>query len=155
MMTTFEHAGLQCQTYRTEMGHWCGYVGVPADHPLHGKAYTDKISVPQEMIEREVDIDKIGVINLFCQIEEPTAEACALVLAFDIHGGITYAANGAPGADVEGLWWFGFDCAHAGDVSSLDMQGPMGIYRSEEYVIDECKSLADQLKSAAEWGDQQ
>lgn len=32
--------GLQCRTVRhPSLGHWCGYVGLPVDHPDHSKDY--------------------------------------------------------------------------------------------------------------------
>src|ERR1019366_1909225 len=38
----FKHAGLACLLSRSPgSGGWCGYVGVPPDHPLHGKHYHD------------------------------------------------------------------------------------------------------------------
>ena len=35
----FKHSGLSCYLHRMEMGHWCGYVAVPAGHPMHGMDY--------------------------------------------------------------------------------------------------------------------
>ena len=41
----FKHAGLACLLSRSPgSGGWCGYVGVPPDHPLHGKHYHDSDS---------------------------------------------------------------------------------------------------------------
>jgi hypothetical protein len=34
-------AGLKAQVVATPMGHRCGYVGVPAGHPMFGKHYDD------------------------------------------------------------------------------------------------------------------
>ena len=92
--------------------HRCGYVEIPADHPLSGLDYMD---------ER--------------------------VLGISVHGGVTYAdhrywrikgrrkTNGNE-------WWFGFDCAHAGDKShGLNT----GTWRTLKYVMDECESLASQI----------
>lgn len=33
--------GLRCLIHRSWMGMWCGYVGVPASHPLYGLHYDD------------------------------------------------------------------------------------------------------------------
>lgn len=62
----------------------------------------------------------------------------------NVHGGLTYA-------EKEGdRWVFGFDCAHYGDVvpSLLDYGVPVSdeIYRNMEYVEDEIRTLAAQLK---------
>jgi hypothetical protein len=54
-----------------------------------------------------------------------------------VHGGLTYSDEG------EGGWIIGFDCAHLGDfcpVFSYD-----GIYRTKEFVISECESLAESV----------
>jgi hypothetical protein len=64
----------------------------------------------------------------------------------------------APG-EPDDLWWFGFDCAHAGDetpginalLSEMRSRVPLfphppDIYRDVTYVMAECASLARQLK---------
>lgn len=95
---------------------WCGYVGVPKDHPAYGQHYND--------------------------------------VSVDVHGGLTYSevCSGAichiPEAGEEDhLQWFGFDCAHLGDMmpraSGLSFEGD--IYRSVKYVESEVKRLAEQL----------
>ena len=82
------------------------------------------------------------------------------------HGGITYS-DGETGYPVEScLWWFGFDCAHCNDKEDYDkvreynletdeklgwlikMQSEYptpGVIRTQEYVEQECRNLADQL----------
>lgn len=93
---------------------------------------------------------------------------------FQCHGGITFAGGGE-NSDYpinSDLWWFGFDCAHIGDKADLDyaiqkfpsrrikflyrksiedmfpIEGD--VIRTEEYVADECKKLAEQLKEFEE-----
>ncbi len=87
---------------------------------------------------------------------------------FDVHGGITYAGGHSEYPIESNLWWFGFDCAHAGDgkdlkqaleyglidnkryedLSSFDRRFPMyETTRTLEYCEDECKSLARQLSA--------
>lgn len=58
--------GLDCLMVRGPMGSWCGYVGVPASHPLHGieyngcvnrhvaKSYEQKLQEAQEWLEAAV-----------------------------------------------------------------------------------------------------
>ena len=89
---------------------------------------------------------------------------------FQCHGGITYAGGGEnSNYPIESdLWWFGFDCAHAGDKADLNYamqkfpnrQGEYrtrllienkypikdDVIRTEQYVAEECKKLAEQLK---------
>jgi hypothetical protein len=58
----------------------------------------------------------------------------------------------APGEPDE-VWWFGFDCAHAGDVcpamSSYGVRSMMGdhgeTYKGVAYVTAQCQALAKQL----------
>jgi len=82
----------------------------------------------------------------------------------DVHGGITFAGgrNGYP-AEGDGLWWFGYDCAHAGDapgpqyVEMMRSQYPNmsymcydddGVHRDLAYCEVECERLAAQLAVA-------
>lgn len=93
---------------------------------------------------------------------------------FQCHGGITYTGGGEHSDyPIESdLWWFGFDCGHAGDRPDyeyaikqfpkrrdeleriLDIQNQRhydgDVIRTEEYVADECKNLAEQLKEFEE-----
>ena len=52
-------------------------------------------------------------------------------LDIDCHGGLTYSEK--EGKD----WVIGFDCAHCGDTPIL---------QNEDYVINECKKIVDQLE---------
>ena len=137
----FIHRGLQCvilrahainlwrplavECERTSGGkrhsnlvHLCGYVRVPKSSKLYGLSYTHE------------KVDSIRV-----------------------HGGLTYADDELiPNDDG---WWFGFDCAPSSDYSGVDqilarafMEGDdiNGTYRDMNYVTNETKKLAEQLK---------
>jgi hypothetical protein len=72
--------------------------------------------------------------------------------AVDVHGGITYASDHAPGEeeDAEGRWWLGFDAAHAGDlIPRLAIHSEGDVYRDAGYMQGECKRLAAQLAAMA------
>lgn len=115
---------LDCLIHRGPMGALCGYVGVGPDHRLHGADYL-----------------------------EPAVE---------IHGGLTYSdACDAEGTEAHGIchvpvpgrphdvWWFGFDCAHSGDLIPGHLRAAP-IFRGERYwtfddVVLEVTSLARQL----------
>ncbi len=124
-----EETGYACLIKRNHSGALCGYVGVPEGHPWHGKGY-----------------DEI----------EP-----------DVHGGLTYAAlcqEGPEGQTIchvpapgepEPLWWLGFDCAHAWDLSPgmearerecgmPPIRIPGSSYKPVGYVKEECARLAQQ-----------
>lgn len=114
--------GLPCMIHRGPSGALCGYVGVDKSHPAHGKDYYS--------------------VN------------------FDVHGGLTYAEGCAElrddGSgichitdDGDHVWWFGFDCAHIGDIcpsSDRDWIEPESTYKPWGYVESEVRSLARQLK---------
>ena len=148
----FEANGLKCRIRRVSWsGHLCGYVGVPESHPWFGKGYDDDVPATRAQLERPVDIDKIGVFNLFCA-NSPTEEATRIVLLIDVHGGLTYSDNGVEYLD--GLWVFGFDCAHAGDLCPVTDEKYGGgysgdVYRDFAYVKRETESLARQLAEVA------
>lgn len=131
-----EATGLPCLAVRNHRyGNWCGYVGLPPEHPLHGKDYKD------------VDAEVHGGITF--------ADKCNP--GEDESQGICHTpAAGEP----DHVWWFGFDCAHAWDYSPHDVMNagkrgypftiePDEHYRDLAYVRAQCESLASQLKSAA------
>ena len=65
------------------------------------------------------------------------------------HGGVTY--SGKRLVSSSNLWFIGFDCAHAGDVTYLsDFDSEYGIgtdtYKDMEYVTKEVKKLAEWLR---------
>lgn len=126
----FEHVGLPCILSRNfSLLNWCGYVGVPPGHPLHGKSYNEAH-------------DRAHL---------------------DVHGGLTFGNSCHPPichvpkpGQPDNVWWFGFDCAHGGDLVPgfipLEKQigRPMsfareGAYRDVAYVTAETKRLAEQL----------
>ncbi len=71
-----------------------------------------------------------------------------------IHGGLTYGSKCndiiCHEADEE-VFWFGFDCAHAGDLTPLRVSRLLSsdifheMYRNFEYVKNEVTSLAQQI----------
>ena len=120
----WEHAGFPCIAHRG-MGAWCGYVGVPPGHLFHGKGYDDVN----------------GII--------------------EIHGGLTYADKcknhichtPKPG-EPDDLWWFGFDCAHAGDkIPGFPLFSDAPMFRDDDHywtledVQEETNNLAEQLRA--------
>jgi hypothetical protein len=155
----FEHKGLNCVVIMTQMGHRCGYVGLPKEHPLYGKDYSQKSRYLKLNDLEGEEIGKRGIIPLVCMSMEDDKEYMSPDCYFDVHGGITYADGGVGSKyPIESdLWWFGYDCAHAGDANDLsaienekvreiEMQYPRyGVVRTLDYCIDECKSLAEQL----------
>lgn len=131
-----EPTGLACLVRRTQLGHLCGYVGVPPEHPLYGVDYG--------LCAREAH-------GLTCEDPDHEYGYCKHepVHMLEVHGGVTYASERPPGDDEDDgpEWWFGFDCAHLGDVvPSMDNTvNRRSTYRDFKYVRRETESLADQL----------
>lgn len=138
--------------------HRCGYICLPAGHPLHGKDSTDKCDSLGAMLERlkSTPMAEIEHLHSFPRMlamlggpAEPRPD-----FVFSVHGGITYSSSKA-GDDyplkTDDGWWYGFDCNHCDDgyikpnpwFSSL--LNERGVPRTHEYVVAECESLASQL----------
>ena len=134
-----EDTGLPCIAVRHQRsGHWCGYVGVAAGHPLFEKGYND-----------DPDLNVHGGITYadFCQPHG------------DEEGkGICHIAG--PG-EPDRVWWLGFDCAHSGDWSPQDAiyerdkpeqcwkRLGEDTYKTLQYVKNQCADMAAQLKAQA------
>ena len=160
----FEHKGYRCIVVMTDMGHRCGYVGIPKEHPLHGVSYSNKCKILR-MAEKEnkpVDLDKKSIIAVMCSAFDDNNETLSPDMYFDVHGGLTYSETGGgyPVSNSEDLWFFGYDCAHAGDARDLSVIPEKsreiwstcnyGTVRTLDYCIEECKSLAEQLYEVAQ-----
>ena len=169
----FEHAGYKCVVVFQEMGHRCGYVGVTKDSKLYGKSYTDKLDAKmEEMYDKQ--LGKRSIIPWFCACLDDKEEGVRLDLYFDVHGSLTYSGGGE-NSDYpikSDLWWLGFDCDHAGDRKDYEYTMKLfpqeekrckdlmrierecygepeerdDVIRSEEYVAEECKRLAEQIR---------
>lgn len=120
-------AGLRAVCLVVRNSHRCGYVEVPVGHPLYGVHYSE-------------GVEALGPSSWGAGHASPDDR-------ITVHGGISYAeGNGKYPVESDG-WWFGFDCAHAGD-GTMDhryrfaFEGPV---RLESYVVRECESLARQL----------
>jgi hypothetical protein len=130
--------GLTCLVLRhRKFGSWCAYVAVPPGHPLHGRDYGD-----------------------------------ADVLDIYAHGGLTFAGPcmdddrpkveqvchvPEPG-EPDDVWWFGFDCNHAGDyapgmvAAGIEPWRDDVVYRDLGYVQGQCELLAWHLAAARSAG---
>ena len=99
--------------------------------------------------------------------EQPT-NIGALIDDLQVHGGLTFAGHideekgprdmspELGNIDPKGLWWFGFDAAHAFDMTMMSYPGNammsirQTIYRDVDYMIGECTELAGQLAAMLE-----
>lgn len=158
---TFEHNGLPCVVLAVPMGHRCGYVGVRENNPLFGVKYSDESECLKKKLEEMLKqpIPENPSFGLMVSMLSGTVESRPDVV-LDVHGGITYSADGKGDYPIksEDIWWFGFDCAHAGDGRDFEIMDEAhkkiyegfpsfheDVVRSFGYVVSECKKLADQL----------
>lgn len=164
--------GYRCVVVMTSMCHRCGYVGIPEGHYLYKKNYIKDKCLRFSDISKgnQGKRGKRGFMPLVALMFSSETELVSPDVYFDVHGSITYAAsdNEYPVENKNGLWFFGFDCGHAGDKKSpkdayayglitdkqlkyfLDLDSKYSIENEEErtadYVEQECISLAKQLK---------
>jgi hypothetical protein len=119
-LVEFRHAGLPCVLRRSPMGVWCGYVGIPPEHPDHGGDYND------------VPVEVHGGLTY--------GRACDPHVACHVP---------APG-ESDAFWWFGFDCGHGFDVSPvMTFRLSAARYRTVGYARKETKKLAQLLATRA------
>ena len=123
----FVHAGFACLANRRgdELGHWCGYVGVPREHPAYGKSYND------------VDVEVHGGLTYaakcegeICHVPAPGMPDDVWWLGFDC----AHAGDLGPGLRAT--------------LRSLDVpENPFfrDVYRDLPYVRREIEQLAEQL----------
>lgn len=129
-----EETGYPCLIHRAhkELGHLCGYVGVPHGHPAYNKDYA---AVP--------DIDVHGGLTFAGPCQSGPDES---------HGICHKPEPGEP----DDIYWLGFDCAHLWDYAPAMVAGVRArgisygendVYRDIAYVTSECQKLAKQLKA--------
>jgi len=174
----FEADGLPCVMRRGARGVWCGYVGVPADHPLFGLPVNHLLKLPMAWFAGRTPLEGGSPIDIVMHAARGKAidEECEISLALEVHGGVNYAEDHVGDHPIDDRWWFGFDCGHAWDrapnndnisefldvmVESMPehvrdtmrriVRGDHNNakYRDQQYVVAECQSLAAQLNAIA------
>ena len=145
----FESHDLPCRLRRGPLGAWCGYVGIPPDHPLHGVEYSDHAPCLDKYWQerKERPLGNCGIIPaITADLESPSVD-----IVIEVHGSITWSNNAHAFGRPDGLWWFGFDCSHVGDFAPEgEFYSPEDIYRTMPYARGECEALAGQLAATAE-----
>lgn len=142
----FIYKGLPCVINRVEWsGHLCGYVGINKEHALYGKKYSDYVVV-EDINKIKCNDNYIGLfINAFS--DDRKENEISIDMLLNVHGGITYSENEAPNTECKkypDTWWFGFDCAHAGDLCPKSKYSE-GVYRDVTFVKKEVRKLVSQL----------
>ncbi len=143
-------ANLRAVVVMGHIGHRCGYVGVPADHPLYGVKYSDSSDAVLPLGKGEL-IGGRGAIPMLCAALSGKHQSLDIV--FDVHGSLTYSGGNEDDYPVPSdLWWFGFDCGHFGDAAApgsrmANYGSNEGVHRTLEYCVDQCELLAAQMIS--------
>lgn len=155
--------GLPALIVCSHIGSLCGYVGVPEVHPWHGVGYGHPMTCTHEPLHKscyECDGDFSPGYSI------------------NVHGGITFSNFCTPEpnfardichmvepGEPDHVWWFGFDCGHACDLSPAMLAGLVRcgmyrdlseamaawgrrgqeIYRDIPYVVNEIHQMALQL----------
>lgn len=130
-----KRAGLLILAVRNDMGSWCGYVGMPPEHPWSG-------------------YDRNTIHGLSEDLHA--------------HGGLTFSGWSTDriwhSAEEEKIWWIGFDCGHAWDLSPFMARmlagmssgfgygdggyGDRWTYKTIDYVKEGVRALAEQVAFA-------
>ena len=138
--------GYRCAILRHEkFGTLCGYVAVPPEHPWYGLPHNALVRLPREIYDQPRAIEEINPFGLFVAASSgrDPDDQLEISTALAVHGGITFSG---PIDELGGAYWFGFDCAHAGDVLPRFQQPLPGEYRTIAYVMSQCAKLARQLR---------
>jgi hypothetical protein len=183
--------GLPCLIVRArQTGSLCGYVGVPSTHGAHGLSYDgtpdadfqarlnmnrQRLRAMGKLMDGGADFTAASekVWEGEGERQEPTGIG-KMVYEVSVHGGLTFAGECQEGGDPsqlichvpapgepDDIWWFGFDCSHAWDLSpgmrammreineraniTFSAYSRDDIYRDLAYVEGEVRSLAKQL----------
>lgn len=157
--------GLRCVGLALTRGHRCGYVAVPEGHVLYGVRYDDTlpeaVAFVTEELMKDADISHRGVMPWVTAALSGNINRLDVVI--DVHGSLTFSEpsdeHNYPAPSTEKVWWFGFNCSHAGDGKDFSIVDERtremyessqflfseGTIRSTEYVKQHCRLLARQL----------
>lgn len=128
-----EETNLDCLIVRGPGGALCGYVGVPESHPLFDVPYSYQDS-------RQDDLSPHGGVTFSDRCDPSEAQHENICHTGDVANKLVY--------------WYGFDCAHSGDISPAygndGYREHFSSYKSFEYVQHEVSRLAMQLSEVSD-----
>lgn len=137
----FESSGLTCWMRRhPNLGSWCGYVGVPRSHPLHGLHYDDAL------------LDGIESPHGGLTFSDDWLDSEADLWWFGFDCG--HSGDRSPGLEamIRRVRDPEFAEFEAHEEESGVHRRWRETYRDLNYVYGECERLAEQLRAAAELG---
>ena len=146
----WEHVGLPCLLIRNDLGAWCGYVGVYIESLLFG--VTD-IEIPSA--HWDVNSFESSIYNDRLWLESPPPVDAPIDL-----DNIEEAIENHVRVSLR-VWFFGFDCCHAGDLAPgmyamyrqiKQMNGHIFAgernvtYKDYAYVTRTCEQMAAEIR---------
>lgn len=165
---TDKKTGLPCLIVRNRLGALCGYVGVGEKHPFYKVEY-HTCSIKNPIKKYLVHFfDRHRHHSVLSRLKGEIAYCDHTPETFmDVHGGLTFSGpcqedreQGICHSGTDKVWWFGFDCAHGGDlipsIETLRKNHPgfasmsasiflTDTYKNISYVKKQVKKLAQQL----------
>lgn len=137
---------LNCLIRRSPLGALCGYVGVDPTNRLYGKHY-NYWEAPEGKYEPLIP-------RWMTRLQYLPRKVDPLLEGLRCHWGLTFSDFWP---EIEPyIWWFGFDCGHAGDLTPLMPRNSQiffgeeieaDVYRDIEYVKNEVTNLALQISN--------
>jgi hypothetical protein len=111
----WKYKGLDCLIFAIPVGHRCGYVRIPNDHPFFGLHFQDKIPGLETNLEICVNDSFNSMLIAICGDRELMENHSQTIDGnVNVHGGITFCGEFNSMYKING-WWIGFDCAHCDD----------------------------------------
>ena len=135
--------------------HHCGYVRVPENHPFYKKEYNDHLDMGlwDKILNSEKVFRGSPMDLLIGSMDKEEGLGPRISYLFDVHGGITFGNHIQAKEFNENDWYFGYDCAHYNDITEYMKKDPEimsfkgeATFKDLDFCIQECESLADQLK---------
>lgn len=132
-------------------GALCGYVRIPRGKltrrlKKHGR-------IPKKPLKPFGEMDAaLFRSSLFSKLRRKVMYDHPVVRGLEVHGGLTFSGKPQHLKAKRGLW-LGFDCAHCDDLMPYMLYFgviPPGEYRTMEYVEDQVRELAKQVKALHE-----
>lgn len=127
----WKNGEFNCKIIFTQLGHRCGYVGVPKGHPMFGRDYNKCIE----------DIDCHGGLTYSGFRDDNSKEYW--YFGFD-------CAHADDGVDIESLKKYGFDISPFLSmflpIVELWKPNESSQFKTKEFCEEQCNSIAEQIK---------
>lgn len=156
--------GCHCIIVFTKNGVRNGYIGIPKSNKMYGVRYDEKSPLLRRKDNHPFNGNYMGLFSFLLDEDNQTLNPS---MYFSAHCGFTFSDYidwDAGYNEKKDLWYFGFDCGHAGDKSDYQKAYEYGLigkksldyylqldtipneeHRTLEYVENCLNILADEL----------